>query len=91
MKVIAIAGLLFFAPSSRAVATESSGAPPERRGPPAAAFEACSGKSAGDSCTVKFREREISGTCESFGGEDRLVCRPTGMPLGPPPDNGGGR
>jgi len=88
MKIITIAGLLFFAPTSRAVAADSPRAP-DRRGPPAAAFEACSGRSAGDSCTMKFREREISGRCESFGEDDHLICRPTDMPPGPPPDNGG--
>jgi hypothetical protein len=89
MKIITIAGLLFFAPTSRAVAADSSGGAPDRREPPAAAFEGCSGRSAGDSCTVKFRDREISGRCEAFGSDDRLICRPTDMPPGPPPDNGG--
>jgi hypothetical protein len=59
----------------------------ERRpGPPPAAFEACSGKASGDSCTVSFRDRTISGTCKTIPQEDRLLCVPDHAPPGPPPD-----
>ena len=39
----------------------------ERRpAPPPAAFDACTGKAAGDSCTVSFRDRTIDRTCRSI-------------------------
>jgi len=57
-----------------------------RRGPPPAAFEACSGKASGDSCTVSFGDRTINGTCKTLPQDDRLVCMPDHAPPGPPPD-----
>jgi hypothetical protein len=69
------------------------------RGPPAEAFEACSGKKADDACTVKRGDHEMAGKCGSppDGDSDtRLVCRPDGGHggpgghRGPPPDGSGG-
>ena len=50
--------------SSAAVAqTSQPSVPPGNGGPPQEAFAACSGKAQGDSCSVKFGDRELSGTC----------------------------
>lgn len=52
--------------------------------PPPAAFEACKGKSEGDSCSVSFREHTMTGTCATTP-ESELACRPDHPPPGPPP------
>jgi hypothetical protein len=58
-----------------------SGPPPG--GPPAEAYSACSGKSQGDTCTVKMRDREVTGSCENpppNATNKSLACRPAGPP-----------
>jgi hypothetical protein len=70
-------------PVAAATSTALADRPP---GPPPAAFEACAGKNDGDSCTVKFRDRTIEGTCKAIPEDDRLICRPNHPPPGPPPD-----
>jgi hypothetical protein len=87
MKAVPIKFLLFSVVTSVTVAAAPSGASAERpHGPPPAAFEACAGKSAGDSCTVTFRDRTIDGTCKAFPEDDRLFCRPNHAPPEPPPN-----
>jgi hypothetical protein len=54
------------------------------REPPAAAFAACSSRSAGQSCSLEFMGRTITGTCAAMP-DARLFCRPEGMP--PPPSS----
>jgi len=49
------------------------------RQPPAEAFTACNGKSAGDSVTITTADgRSLTGTCVKFG--DRLAARPSQPP-----------
>jgi hypothetical protein len=49
------------------------------RQPPAEAFTACNGKSAGDSVTITTPDgRSLTGTCVKFG--DRLAARPSQPP-----------
>lgn len=55
----------------------------ERRGPPAAAFSACEGKTAGDSARFTTRRgKTLMGSCEKLGGKDagKLVLRPDNRP-----------
>ena len=70
--------------SGAAVAqTNQPSGPPGHGGPPQEAFAACSGKSQGDSCSVKFGDREMSGTCElppPSASDSRLACKPSGPP-----------
>lgn len=56
----------------------------KRRGPPPAAFNACKGKTSGDSTQFETRRGKIiSGTCEVLGGENsgKLVLRPDKMKM----------
>ena len=51
----------------------------DRRGPPPEAFEACEGKSEGDSAEFEGRDGEaITGTCEEKDGT--MVLRPDNPP-----------
>jgi len=63
--------------------------PPPHHGPPPEAFDACSGKSEGDACTVTFRDKSLEGKClapPKDAGESRLFCAPP-LPPEPPPDH----
>ncbi|MEM8609426.1 MAG: hypothetical protein AAGF92_20155 [Myxococcota bacterium] len=51
-------------------------AQPRGRRPPPAAFEACSGKSEGDRCTVDTPRGTMEGTCALLSEEEELVCWP---------------
>lgn len=51
--------------------------------PPPFAFEACTGKTEGDDCTVTFHDRTLEGSCLAHS-DARLFCMPDDMP--PPPD-----
>jgi hypothetical protein len=83
MQIPSMAILLFSIGTS--VPLGASGPPAERRpGPPPAAFDACSGKNSGDSCTVTFHDRSITGTCQVAPQSERLLCVPEHAPLGPP-------
>jgi hypothetical protein len=42
---------------------------------PAAAFDACTGKAAGDACTVQFRDKQIEAKCAA-APDGRLACHP---------------
>jgi hypothetical protein len=75
-----LAGLLLV--GGAAWAQQGEGRP--HRQPPPAAFEACTGKSAADSCTVTVRDHSISGVCQA-ADDGRLFCRPA-RPPGPPPE-----
>jgi len=55
---------------------------------PAEAYAACESKSAGEACSLQFRDLKIEGTCAQAPSGDRLACRPNHMPSPPP---GGGR
>ena len=88
MKLTRISILLLSAASAFPIARARSADSDERpHGPPAAAFDACAGKSSGDTCAVTFRDRTINGTCKEMAQEDRLVCWPDQPPPGPPPDH----
>src|SRR5262249_10855364 len=51
-------------------------------GPPPEAVEACKGSSAGDDCTVAFKDHTMNGTCRAGPSADApLAC----VPKGPPP------
>jgi hypothetical protein len=54
-----------------------------RHQPPPAAFDACKGKKAADTCEVTFGEQKVAGSCTSRD-EGPLFCRPARRP-GPPP------
>jgi hypothetical protein len=54
------------------------------RKPPAEAFAACVGKSAGDKVTVTMHDHTMDATCEAFG--DQLAARPNHKPDGAPPE-----
>lgn len=59
---------------------------PPPRTPPAEAFAACEGKSAGTACTVTFGDRSLTGTCLAPPpdvSDTRLFCAPP-RPEGPP-------
>lgn len=90
MKLTHISILLFSAATTFPVGTARSADGDQRpHGPPAAAFDACSGKSSGDACAVAFGDRTINGTCKTMPQGDRLVCWPDQPPPGPPPDQSG--
>lgn len=57
----------------------------DRRGPPPEAFEACSGASQGQACTVDTPHGTLEGTCEPARDRDELVCVPNDHRGGPPP------
>jgi hypothetical protein len=42
---------------------------------PPAAFDACTGKAAGDACTVQFGDRQIEAKCAAVS-DGRLACHP---------------
>ncbi len=42
---------------------------------PQAAFDACTGKAAGDACTAQFGEKQVEAKC-SAAPDGRLACRP---------------
>jgi hypothetical protein len=46
-----------------------------RHQPPPAAFDACQGKKATDTCQVVFGERKIDGICQAHD-DGQLFCRP---------------
>jgi hypothetical protein len=53
--------------------------------PPPAAFEACAGKVAGDTCTVALHDQALAGKCvappvREGVTETRILCRPDKMP-----------
>ncbi len=49
--------------------------------PPPEAFSACKGCSEADACTVKFEDRLLEGTCQSFAaGATELICVPSQVP-----------
>ena len=64
------------------VALAAHADPPSFQAPPKEAFDACATSKEGDSCTVKFRDMVITGTCASFP-ERGLFCRPAGPPPHP--------
>ena len=54
-----------------------------RGGPPPEAYEACSGKKAGDGCTFECRRGHVEGKCQ-IRYDDRLSCVPNDRgPRGP--------
>lgn len=53
-------------------------------GPPPVLFEACSGRRSGEACSVDFRGRRVDGTCTP-GPDQRVFCRPAGVPDRRPP------
>lgn len=81
--------------SAAAPLTAGSGGEHERGrpgpgGPGGEMFEACAGKTAGTACTVKMRDKEMTGTCAAppNGPADaKLMCKPDNMP--PPPAGSG--
>lgn len=55
--------------------------PPPRPRPPKEAVAACASKRAGDACTFKGREGEVSGTCfkpDDAPSDAPLACKPAG-------------
>lgn len=61
----------------------------ERRRPPQAAFDACTGKSVGTTVEVNTPGGTFKATCKSFEGQ--LVAVPEGAPPAPPNSSSGGR
>lgn len=45
--------------------------------PPQEAYSACSGKSAGTSCSFTAPRGTVTGTCQTLPGQTRVVCAPT--------------
>jgi hypothetical protein len=90
MKLTRVSILLFSTaiafPAGKAISADRD---PRPHGPPAAAFDACSGKSAGDACSVTFGDRTIVGTCKTIPQDERMVCFPDQPPSGAPPDESG--
>jgi hypothetical protein len=78
--VVATAAVAVAAPMARA--QQRPDGPP--REPPAVAFTACASRSAGQTCSLEFMGRTITGTCTATP-DARLFCRPEGMP--PPPSD----
>lgn len=69
---------------------EQDAPPPEHRGPPPAAFDACASKAVGDACGFSINNHALQGTCAAPPPDvqdSRLACRPAGGPGGhrPPP------
>lgn len=81
--LLAAAGLVFITHAGWVYAESEEGQQKRgHRGPPAEAFTACEGKSAGDAAQLTGRRGEtVNGTCEA-GPDGKLVLRPEG---GPPP------
>ncbi len=61
-----------------------------RRGPPPEAFEACSGASEGETCTVDTPHGTLDGSCQQVPDADELACVPKNHRGGPPRDDGSG-
>jgi len=84
-----ITALLISAPIGGTTLANAIDAPPDdqghRSGPPPEFYEACEGKSAGDSVTIETpRGDQIEAVCEKK--DDQLVARPMNPP--PPPPEG---
>ena len=56
-----------------------------RPGPPPEAFEACSGASEGETCTVNTPHGTLDGTCQQVPDAEELACVPNDHRGGPPP------
>lgn len=73
--------------------TEGSGRERGRPGPGGEMFEACNGKTAGATCTVKMHDKDMNGTCAAppAGAPNaKLMCKLDGFPApggsgAPPP------
>jgi len=61
-----------------------SGSDRGRRGPPPEAFEACSGASEGQACTVDTPHGTLEGTCRQVPDAEELACVPNDHRGGPP-------
>lgn len=60
--------------------------PPEHRGAPPEAVDACKSLAENSSCAVKFGDKTVDGTCRKGPGDDAtLACAPARMPPPPPP------
>ena len=84
MKRIEILCLLAALVPGQVWAASAPQGPPsgERRRPPQAAFDACSGKSAGTTVEIYTPGGTIKATCRSFEGQ--MVAVPEGTPPAPP-------
>jgi hypothetical protein len=74
----------FLALATLARADDQRPPPPPGGGPPPEAIAACASAKDGDTCTVKFGDHEMQGTCETTP-DKVLACRPAGCPAPPPP------
>ena len=62
-------------------ATQAFAAGQERGKPPAEAFEACEGKSEGDTVSITSPQGDtVEGTCKTMRGGDDLIAVPAGGP-----------
>ena len=93
-RVLAVVALAFTLTGIACSGNAQQGAPPNGTppngtppgGPPPEIFAACNGKTKGDSCSIKFGDREVTGVCDTPPPEfkeSRLACRPNGMPAAP--------
>jgi len=74
--------LLFFAAVALSPASAEPNADPPR-GPPPELVEACKGKKVGDSCSLIFGGRSVTGVCLR-GRNDVVMCGPSDKPSEPP-------
>jgi hypothetical protein len=95
--------MLAQAPTAHAQSTSNTNTPPGNGsgrppGPPPEAFQACSGKASGASCSMTMPDgKTLTGTCEAGGPPPNttsssstqtstaLACRPSMAPGGTPP------
>lgn len=77
LAIVAVMSLPFFSPGA-ALAEPGGGRP--HHAPPPAAFDACKGKQANDSCEIALHDRKMSGQCVATPS-GALACRPE-----PPPE-----
>jgi hypothetical protein len=63
------------ASTAEGVGSAEPGGGHKRHALPPAAFEACTGKAAGDACTVQFGDKQIEAKCAA-ASDGRLACHP---------------
>lgn len=80
LSLIALFAALLFAGIAYADSDDERKPRGERRGPPAAALEACASSVQSDPCSFEGRDGEtLDGTCEA-PADKPLACRPEGGP-----------
>jgi hypothetical protein len=79
--LIALTATIFIVGTAFAESDQENKPRREHRGPPEAAFEACSNSVQGDPCSFEGRRSDtVEGNCDTPPEEQILACKPEGGP-----------